>query len=471
MVRLAMGQYFKGDFERAQRELEQATHPVGVLNTLRVPRGYRSEDEITAGLERYDRVLAKFEQSDRNDRQWASLFDGLTMLETFELPYTGRDVTSQLIRVGALIEKIVSKAVPSLVQPLDYKPREKVRVAYISPHFKAHNGARWAEGWIEAHQEDPDLEIYVFNLAEQHDFISHRIAHKVHLYEHLSGPIHHIAKYLKQFQFDVVTHPAIGMSGRASQIAAMRLAPVQMTAWGHPTTSGMESIDYYLSGDLQEPWNGQEHYSEKLVRLPGSGLTYKAIEDGPSDKPTGLPEDYMVIAQNILKAVPKWDYLYKEVQVKTGMPIVLIGPVDDLEMVRFKERMDALNVEYIGVGKVQRDVFLKIVQDAKVSLDTPAWSGGNTTIEAIHLGTPVVTLPGEFMRGRHSYCFLKEAGLERFIAKDAEDFVSLASEAVKERLPQGAADPIFDNKEPGRALNRLLKEAAGEPTKVCQTKN
>lgn len=472
MVRLAMQEYFKGDFWKAMREMEKCSHPIGVLNTLRVPRGFKSEEEIDLALERYDEVLTRLENS---DRKWEEYFDALTLLETFELPYTGRDVTELLIRVGKLQQRIVNSAVPRLVQPLERRKRDKTRVAYISPHMKAHNGARWAEGWMNAHIEDPELEVYVFNLSERHDFISERIGRKVKAYEHLSGGIHHIGHYIKNFGtigapslglepfdgFDVVIHPAIGMSGKATQIAAMRLAPVQMTAWGHPTTSGLDTIDFYLSGDLQEPWNGQEHYLEKLERLPGSGLSYPRIEDGPTDAPTGLPEKYLLIAQNVLKMPPKWDFLYQEVQKRTDLPLVMFGPPEDSEMRRLTERFDALGMEYICVGRQQRGQFLKIVKEAAVSLDTPSWSGGNTTIEAVHFGTPVVTMAGEFMRGRHSYCFLKQAGLDDLIAPDAEGYVSKAVQIVNEgtRLPEGAADPIFDNEEPGRALNQLLKEA------------
>ena len=52
------------------------------------------------------------------------------------------------------------------------------------------------------------------------------------------------------------------------KLASLRLAPAQATSWGHPTTSGLPSIDYFLSSELMEPPNADEHYTERLIRLP-----------------------------------------------------------------------------------------------------------------------------------------------------------------------------------------------------------
>ena len=54
------------------------------------------------------------------------------------------------------------------------------------------------------------------------------------------------------------------------QLAAQRLAPVQCNSLGHPETSGLPTIDYFLSSDLMEPLDAARHYTERLVRLPKS---------------------------------------------------------------------------------------------------------------------------------------------------------------------------------------------------------
>src|SRR6202022_4382812 len=73
----------------------------------------------------------------------------------------------------------------------------------------------------------------------------------------------------------VLLFPEIGMDKVSAQLAAMRLAPVQCTSWGHPVTSGFPTIDYFLSSDLMEPAEADAHYSERLVRLPNLSIHYE----------------------------------------------------------------------------------------------------------------------------------------------------------------------------------------------------
>ena len=80
----------------------------------------------------------------------------------------------------------------------------------------------------------------------------------------------------------------------AGRLAAQRLAPVQCVAWGQPETTGMPTLDYFLSSDLMEPPDGAAHYTESLVRLPNLGLCYlpDALPDVRLDRAAlGLPPD------------------------------------------------------------------------------------------------------------------------------------------------------------------------------------
>ena len=231
--------------------------------------------------------------------------------------------------------------------------------------------------------------------------VAESIGRKTTYYEQLVGLNYSIAGYLREFgtrcpyakelgwqageRFDAVIHPAIGMSGWNTQFASLNIAPVQMTAWGHPVTSGMDSIDYYLSGELQEPDNGQDHYTEELVRLPGSGLCYPRIPNGPSDwtkDQLGVPERYLYCAQNILKLTPEYDALFKAVQEETGMALVM-NESSPAETPIIKERLASAGVDVHWIPYMKRPEFLRTLQLATASIDPPAWSGGNTTVEAI----------------------------------------------------------------------------------------
>ena len=97
-------------------------------------------------------------------------------------------------------------------------------------------------------------------------------------------------------------------------------------------------------------------------------------------------------------------------------------------------------------------------------LDTLRWSGGNTSLDALAAGLPLVTLPGRFMRGRQSAGMLTITGLDDLVARDEDDYVRIASALASDRAYQrevsrrtrDAAAKVFDDALPVRALEDAL---------------
>ena len=79
----------------------------------------------------------------------------------------------------------------------------------------------------------------------------------------------------------VLIYPGLLMDTSSLQLAAQRLAPVQCNSWGHPETSGLPTLDYFLSSDLMEPPDAQAYYTEKLVRLPNLSIYYEPVASEP----------------------------------------------------------------------------------------------------------------------------------------------------------------------------------------------
>src|SRR5712691_10277764 len=75
-------------------------------------------------------------------------------------------------------------------------------------------------------------------------------------------------------RLDVLIHLDIGMPPADIRLAGLRLAPVQCVTWGHPTTTGLPTVDYFLSSALMELAEGTQHYTEKMVPLPGLSIWY-----------------------------------------------------------------------------------------------------------------------------------------------------------------------------------------------------
>jgi protein O-GlcNAc transferase len=112
------------------------------------------------------------------------------------------------------------------------------------------------------------------------------------------------------------------------------------------------------------------------------------------------------------------------------------------------------------------DDFLRINTVCDVMIDTLHWSGGNTSLDALACGLPIVTLPGRFMRGRQSAGMLQLMGIDELVARDADDYVRIVTKAASDvswrgalsaRIREGQAR-VFDDPAPTAALADFLRD-------------
>jgi predicted O-linked N-acetylglucosamine transferase (SPINDLY family)/Fe-S-cluster containining protein len=448
-----------GRFKDALETLD-IFRPTHAIANIIVPRVYDSEDEIAEWRGHFKSALANFAQACYDPIE---SFNALSMHRTAGLAYQGMLDKEIMIEHGRIMREVTRKAVPDLTERISKASPTTIKVGYISANMHGSNGCRWSLGWLRNHGQN--IETFALNVGTVHDSVSQQFKAHAHHYFHLVRTIPENARFIKSLGLDILIFTDIGLHGYNTSYATMRLAPVQCTAWGHPVTSGYPDIDYYLSSDLMEPDDADEHYSEKLIRLPGSGLFYDEVERAPDLNRAhfGLPDSGKIIVniQTKPKLLPQHDYLYKQIAEKTGAPIVILEGIQPCDTIVTKRRMERAGVPTIWLPHLKRGEFLALLKLADVSLDPPLWSGGNTTIEALSLGTPVVTLAGPWMRSRHSYAFLKQAGAEQLIASTPEEYVQIACdfERQKEAMARMNISPIFRDPEPVKALDQFFADA------------
>jgi predicted O-linked N-acetylglucosamine transferase (SPINDLY family) len=233
----------------------------------------------------------------------------------------------------------------------------------------------------------------------------------------------------------------VGMLPRMTLLAAVRLAPIQFATWGHPITTGSRNMDYYLSSELMEPGDGDEHYTENLIRLPGIGVCYRkpliprALVDSRRGR-FGLRKDSVVYlcCQSTFKYLPAHDDIFARIASRVPSAQFLFLSYNWGAELTFRRRLER---EFLSVNlnAWEHCVFLPrtsvidywgINLTSNVFLDSAGWSGFNTSMEAIACGLPVVTLPGDFMRGRHGYAILTQLGVPETIARDKDHYIDIA---------------------------------------------
>jgi len=267
------------------------------------------------------------------------------------------------------------------------------------------------------------------------------------------------------------------MDATTFAIAALRLAPLQCAAWGHPVTTGHPTIDVFFTSGPMEPEGADAHYTERLVRLPGIGTRYAAptIPKRLGKEELGLPSDgpLFLCPQSLFKIAPDDDRLFASVLAAAPSARLLVfegrHPV---LTAKYRARIEAacaaqgvrLDDRLVVRAQCRHDVYLQLNQACDATLDTLRWSGGNTSLDSIACGVPVVTLPGRFMRARQSAAMLTLAGATELVARDENDYVEIASRIagdaafaneMAQRLSTGRAR-VFDDPAPLAALSAWL---------------
>ena len=240
-------------------------------------------------------------------------------------------------------------------------------------------------------------------------------------------------------------YPAIGMDHLSYQLAALRLAPVQATSWGHPETTGLPTMDYYLSGDAFEPSNAQMNYSEKLVRLPDFGAFVEPLKPKIRDANLsllGLPKDVplLLCAGAPFKYMPAQDWVWlqiaKGVHEQCRGKLVFFtssrGSIYLALLARLRKFFAAADVDFdecvCVVPLLERARFFSLLQQSTLMLDTLGFSGFNTALQGLECGLPVLAYEGQFMRGRLASALLRKIDLPELVATSHHDFVQKAIE-------------------------------------------
>ena len=319
-------------------------------------------------------------------------------------------------------------------------PGGKLRIGYVSSRFRNLSATKYFFGWIREHRKDA-FEVYSYQVGRKTDSITEEVRKASHIFRHLPNSIQETARAILNDQLHILVFLDVGLEAMTTQLAALRLAPIQCAAWDQPVTTGLPTIDYFISSALTEPDNAQDHYSEELVRLPGVGVCYQkpiipAALLNKTRRDFRLREDAIVYLciQYAYKYLPDQDHLLVEIAKKIPNAQFVFLTETALIAEDLQVRLDrAFSTAHLCAGDycvllpaLERFAYWNLSLLGDVFLDAIGWSGGVSTFEAIACKLPIVTLPGEFMRGRQSYAILTQLGVTDTIAKNNNEFVEIA---------------------------------------------
>lgn len=411
-----------------------------------IPVIYHSQEEILATRQRYDDELQSLLSEIYLISEAAKpyVMFALEIRGSHYLHFHGyNDLQFQRL-YGQLVTYFIQSYFPELTKPLQLSKsiNRKIRVGYVCVRSRVLG--QFFLDWIKLRNINL-FEIFFYHLGQDINANTEKFNIFSDHYCHCPWEIEQIAERIHQDKLDILVFLDTVIESKLHTLSFFRLAPIQCATWGHPITTGSPQIDYFLGSDAMEPTNAQEHYSEKLIRLPNLGIYLHPLEVSQltpklimGKKDLGLEKTDIVYisCQMLSKYLPQHDYLYPEIvnQVPNAKIVFFNAHESDNITNIFRERLIKAFQKYqlnfddycLFSPRLAYEEYINVLSFSDVFLDTLGWSGGITTFDVIACGLPMVTMPGELMRGRQTYGMLKIMESEEMIAYSEADYIQLA---------------------------------------------
>lgn len=372
--------------------------------------------------------------------------------------------------------------------------KRKLRIGMISSGFKMHPVGQMIVRAIE-NLDKNKYEIYTYYdlLPEHQDHIKERLI----CASDVNRDVHNI---LNQELIDIIRDDKIDifieMTGHAEggqrlPLTAMRAAPVQFK-WvgGLFDTTGVPQMDYILGDRVEIPEGHEKWYTEKVYRMPDDYIVYNPPEHAPDVRSLPAKENGYVTFGNLNNLTKTNSYTIelwsKILHTVPNSRLLLKGNKMDTPFV-----VEHLNKSFAAHGISEERVmieggephpgFLDVYNRIDIALDPHPYTGGLTTCEALWMGVPVVTLPGETFAGRHAASHLTNADLAEFIAQDEQDYINIAVKWASDldelsKLRSGLRDhvaktPLVDGPRFAKNFDIALRHMWGEWVDMIEDKN
>lgn len=345
--------------------------------------------------------------------------------------------------------------------PNNRNPQRRLKVGYVSGDFCGHAVWYFIAPVLPHHDRD-SFEIFAYSTNKYSDDYTKRIEASVdHWCVCHDLTDDQLAERIRADGIDIL----VDLSGHTAHhrllVFARKPAPVQATWIGYPGSTGLTSIDYRITDPWQDPPGLAERFhSEKVVRLPG-GMAFSSEPDAPPVNPLpALSSGNVVLAclNNLSKVneavIALWSKILAAVpQAQLLLGNVKDGPVKNRIITSFARHGVAAE-RLILSPRVSLLDYLALHQRIDLALDPFPYNGGTTTMHALWMGVPVVTLEGDHAVSRLSAAHLSRVGLPQFISHTEEEYLQCVFQAVhdlpaldrirqslRQRMTTGECDP------------------------------
>jgi protein O-GlcNAc transferase len=316
----------------------------------------------------------------------------------------------------------------------DRDPQRRLRIGYVSAHFRR-QAATYAFGGVIINHDPDRFEVTCYSDTAHEDEVTRRLAKRADRW-HRTGGLDDgaLGKLIRSDRIDILVDLVGHMSGHRLLVFARKPAPIQVTAWGEPNGTGLTTIDYLLADPVLVPSTEHRLLVEEVVDLPNFlGLWLPESVAEPNSLPA-RSRGYITFG-----SFNRLDKVHEP--VLAGWAAILRGVarsrlvLKDRTLTESDQRariLTALGAHGVAAERVtllgwgdQTDQY-QGYHHIDLALDPFPHGGGMTTLEALWMGVPVVTLAGRTIPSRLTAASLTALGLTDFIAPDLQSYIELA---------------------------------------------
>lgn len=351
---------------------------------------------------------------------------------------------------------------------------KKLKIAYISADFVNSVNITYVIQLLGAYDRK-SFEVYCYALNEHEDSVTQQLKtlvsgwHDVHTWASED-----IAKQIYRDGIDILVDISLYTGGaRSLSVVAYKPAPIIVGGIGYMSTSGLKAMDYFLTDIYCDPEGmGDNHFTEKLLRLPHTHFCYTPHEHsqsytvntkihsninfGSMNNFYKLNDDVLAVWLRIMERVP-------------NSKLIMQGSGTELVAKIMKQRLTDLGFDMTRVElRPASTEYMATYQDIDILLDSYPYTGGGTTFDSLYMGVPVISLYGTRHGNRFGYSILKNLGLDELTVNSWQEYeeraVMLAQNPdVVQALHEGLRNmlqksPLMDAKSYVRDVEREYKD-------------
>lgn len=323
-------------------------------------------------------------------------------------------------------------SIPVPVHQADRDAGRRLRIGYVSPDFREHVVARFLLPILENHDRD-EFELYCYSQVADPDDVTERCRAASLGWKSLVGlSDQQAAEVIRGDRIDILVDLALHTANNRLLVFQHKPAPVQVTYLAYAGTSGLVTMDYRLSDEyLDPPEMVRGDYSEETVRLPATYWCYRPVLSPPiAPLPAkeaghitfGCLSNFSKINDAVLTA---WSELLRRVE---GGRLLLHAPAGS-SVTRIRGFFEKLGIDPARISFVDRlplPAYLDLYNQIDICLDPFPFGGGTTTLDALWMGVPVVSVAGKRAVGRGGLSILSNLGLQGLVGQNASECVQIA---------------------------------------------